>query len=355
MLQEVRKEIAKELKDLGDASFDDDLRLWRFIRGFKYDKKKSVEVIRNSIAWRKKEDVSTIAASTMKLKESSYPFASQARSLYPMVELPPSAVDRKGALLWWVRYGQIDPEPLGTLKITLDELEEYLIYRYEAQTERLQRRSKTTNMLERYYIVIDLEGLSMKHTGSWCRQTFKKVSSVLSSNYCESTYKITIINAPLIFRTVWSVIKPWLPERTVKKISIVGADYLKRLHEDIDPMYIPELYGGTCKVNVTPALPRPDVSKYTNKINILAGKTDKDSCVFKMKKGESMRWRILVENGKDIDFKICFEKVLVEKRSSAVAASGRFKAPSDGALRISLDNSRAWMVARDVNVTMCPN
>jgi len=38
------------------------------------------------------------------------------------------------------------------------------------------------------------------------------------------------------------VIKPWLPERTVKKITIVGGDYLKRLKEDIDPMYIPEEY-----------------------------------------------------------------------------------------------------------------
>ena len=242
LLQEVRKEVQKDLDDLGDSSFDDDLRLWRFIRGFKYDRVKSVEVIRNSVSWRKKRNVASIVSKSKALQESSYPFASQARALYPMIELPPAAVDRKGALLWWVRYGKIDPEPLQNFKLTLDELEEYLTYRYEVQTERLQQLSKKTNRLERYYIVLDLEGLSMKHTGSWCRQTFKKVSSVLSSNYCESTYKITIINAPLIFRTIWSVIKPWLPERTVKKITIVGGDYLKRLNEDIDPMYIPEEY-----------------------------------------------------------------------------------------------------------------
>ena len=186
LLQEVRKDVAKELKDLGDSSFDDDLRLWRFIRGFKYDRVKSAEVIRNSIAWRKKRDVASIASKSKKLQECSYPFASQARALYPMIELPPDAVDRKGALLWWVRYGQIDPEPLQNFKLTLDELEEYLTYRYEAQTERLQQLSRKTNRLERYYIVLDLAGLSMKHTGSWCRQTFKG-DSVLSSNYCEST------------------------------------------------------------------------------------------------------------------------------------------------------------------------
>lgn len=355
LLQEIRKDVAKELKDLGDSSFDDDLRLWRFIRGFKYDRVKSAEVIRNSIAWRKKRDAASIASKSNTLQESSYPFASQARALYPMIELPSDAVDRKGALLWWVRYGKIDPEPLQNFKLTLDELEEYLTYRYEAQTERLQQLSKKTNRLERYYIVLDLAGLSMKHTGSWCRQTFKKVSSVLSSNYCESTYKITIINAPLIFRTVWSVIKPWLPERTVKKITIVGGDYLKRLKEDIDPMYIPEEYGGKCKVSVVPALPRPDLTKYTKKVNVLAGKKD-DTCVFKMKKGENMRWRIVVANGKDIDFTIRFEKDLeVEKRSGEIAASGRFAAPSDGTLYVLLDNSRAWMVSRDVEVMMCPN
>ena len=60
LLQEIRKDVAKELKDLGDSSFDDDLRLWRFIRGFKYDRVKSAEVIRNSIAWRKKRDAACV-------------------------------------------------------------------------------------------------------------------------------------------------------------------------------------------------------------------------------------------------------------------------------------------------------
>ena len=78
--------------------------------------------------------------------------------------------------------------------------------------------------------------------------------------------------------------------------------------------------------------------------------------MFKMKKGENRRWRILVANGKDIDFTIRFEKDLeVEKRSGEIAASGRFAAPSDGTLYVLLDNSRAWMVSRDVEVMMCPN
>ena len=161
----------------------------------------------------------------------------------------------------------------------------------------------------------------------------------------------------------------------MKKITIVGGDYLKRLTEDIDPMYIPEeyvylqststsqtkkqqqthRYGGKRTVSIFACLPRPNLTKYTKKINVLAGKKD-DSCVFKMKKGENMRWRIVVANGKDIDFTIRFEKDLeVEKRSGEIAASGRFTAPSDGTLYVLLDNSRAWMVSRDVEVMMCPN
>ena len=114
-------------------------------------------------------------------------------------------------------------------------------------------------------------------------------------------------------------------------------------------------YGGKCKISVVPALPRPDLAKYTKKLNIVAGSKN-DSSVFKMKKGENMRWRIVVANGKDIDFTIRFEKdVEVEKRSGEIAASGRFTAPSDGTLCVLLDNSRAWMVARDVEIMMCPD
>lgn len=56
-----------------------------------------------------------------------------------------------------------------------------------------------------------------------------------------------IVNAPLLFSGVWTVIKPWLDEKTRSKISIDGSKYHKKLFEICDPENIPEFLGGKCK------------------------------------------------------------------------------------------------------------
>ena len=40
-----------------------------------------------------------------------------------------------------------------------------------------------------------------------------------------------IINAPIYFTTIWSMIKLFIDEKTKKKINIVGSDYKKKLLE----------------------------------------------------------------------------------------------------------------------------
>ncbi|WVR07260.1 hypothetical protein IAU60_004301 [Kwoniella sp. DSM 27419] len=56
-----------------------------------------------------------------------------------------------------------------------------------------------------------------------------------------------IINAPYLFSTVWSLIKPWLDEATVRKIHILGKGYKTELQQYIDPANLPTELGGTCK------------------------------------------------------------------------------------------------------------
>jgi hypothetical protein len=56
-----------------------------------------------------------------------------------------------------------------------------------------------------------------------------------------------IINAPMLFTAVWSVIKQLLDEVTVNKIHILGSSYKKQLLECIDEENIPDFLGGSCK------------------------------------------------------------------------------------------------------------
>ena len=59
--------------------------------------------------------------------------------------------------------------------------------------------------------------------------------------------KMYIINSPLLFTAIWSIIKGMLDEATVKKIEIVGSNYKNKLLESIPPENLPDFLGGNCK------------------------------------------------------------------------------------------------------------
>jgi hypothetical protein len=52
--------------------------------------------------------------------------------------------------------------------------------------------------------------------------------------------------APYLFSTVWSLVKPWLDEATVRKIHILGKNYKSELQTYIAPENLPKDLGGSC-------------------------------------------------------------------------------------------------------------
>lgn len=63
----------------------------------------------------------------------------------------------------------------------------------------------------------------------------------------ETMGRFFIINAPYLFSGVWSLIKPWLDEVTVKKISIPGRDWKAQLLAQIPAENLEVRFGGTSK------------------------------------------------------------------------------------------------------------
>jgi hypothetical protein len=55
-----------------------------------------------------------------------------------------------------------------------------------------------------------------------------------------------IINAPMLFTAVWSIVKKLLDEVTVRKIQILGSNYKAAMLEVIPEENIPDFCGGTC-------------------------------------------------------------------------------------------------------------
>ena len=66
--------------------------------------------------------------------------------------------------------------------------------------------------------------------------------------YPEILYRVYIINAPKIFSILYSVLLPFIDERTKKKIQIFGHDsnqWKTAILEDVAPEELPAMYGGT--------------------------------------------------------------------------------------------------------------
>ena len=78
------------------------------------------------------------------------------------------------------------------------------------------------------------------------RALLKGASKISADNYPECLGNMYVTNAPFVFTACWKVVKSFLDERTVKKISIKGSDYQKYLLEAIDKENLPTWLGGTC-------------------------------------------------------------------------------------------------------------
>lgn len=99
-------------------------------------------------------------------------------------------------------------------------------------------------------VILDMTGFSMGMVMGETKAYLNKVTAISQNYYPETMGKMFIINAPLIFTTVWALVKGWLDARTVSKIEILGgpAEYEPRLLAEIGAASVPQQYGGTLDV-----------------------------------------------------------------------------------------------------------
>jgi len=63
----------------------------------------------------------------------------------------------------------------------------------------------------------------------WTRATIslvKQMISTIQNYYPELLGNIMVINVPMIFYGIYSMIKGWLDEKTRKKVILAGYDYM---------------------------------------------------------------------------------------------------------------------------------
>lgn len=234
--------------------------------------------------------------------------------------------------------------------ITPEMLTEYVSYVFAKKIGMFTRVTREKGFIVRGVRIIDLDGLGMSHLSNEMLKYLQNVVGPAQKNFPEHMYKVFIINAPSIFSVGWAVIKSFLPERSIKKIAIMGANYKDTLLQYIPADQLPSCYGGN---NPNPVW-IDNEAKYT-KTKIPA----RDSIKIEKAVWKSSRvlWNFRTIYA-DIGFKVQFVSSREKKTVDIVPQSrvesfkkiikGEYFPKESGTIMVVFDNSYSMWTAKDI-------
>ncbi|MCL4128340.1 UNVERIFIED_CONTAM: hypothetical protein GTU68_011877, partial [Idotea baltica] len=99
-------------------------------------------------------------------------------------------------------------------------------------------------------LLVDLEGLNMRHLWRPGIKTLLKIIEIVESNYPETMSHVLIIRAPRVFPILWTLVSSFIDENTRTKFLFYGGNDYQCSGGLIDFMskeFIPDFLGGECK------------------------------------------------------------------------------------------------------------
>jgi hypothetical protein len=209
--------------------------LLRFLRARKYDLDAAIEMYLKMLEWRIENKVDEMLA-TPDPREHVFQCVCPHRN---------HGVDREGHPVYFERTGMIR---VGDLLKHMDEMD--IVWRHVRMMEYMAQRTiaqsqQTDKYIGKSVMILDLTGMRYTIETAGMR-AFRRTTHIDQNNYPECLHRMVIINAPLSFRGVWAVIKPWLDVKTRAKVENHGSNYQKRLQELVAPEHTPTIFGGEC-------------------------------------------------------------------------------------------------------------
>ena len=98
-------------------------------------------------------------------------------------------------------------------------------------------------------MILDAEGGSRKHLWRPGIDAYTGLIKIYEKEYPDLRERILIINTPVVFPIIFSLLKPFLREETKAKIKVLGSNWKDELLKYVDKENLPEFYGGTCRDN----------------------------------------------------------------------------------------------------------
>ena len=243
-LAQMRKVLGKDLKSrrqLPDVVGD--RRLLRFLRGHGQNVEKASKMFAKFLRWREEFDVDSIRDHIIfggLTSPEQFPCGAKILKHIPQMMLSHEALDNSGNPISLEHFNFV-PEVI-LREITKKEYTTFMIYTLEYKIlllEQLADEREALSFTESpsstvpYGIILyarvirDLNGFGLNHIGSDGKIVLKWILELAGDNYPDLLLKCHMVNAPLLFYSLWFFMKGSMDANTVKKVIITGTDFFK--------------------------------------------------------------------------------------------------------------------------------
>jgi hypothetical protein len=201
----------------------DDYDYLRFCRARKFDLPAIQLMFTNYINWRKEQDVDEI------LDTFDFTEMDAVREVYPHGY---HGVDKHGRPVYIERLGVLNVTRLFEIS-TPERMVRHYMQSYEVLMKlRFPACSAVAGKrIEQGLTILDMTGGGVSTVNKQVLGLVKLASKVGSDYYPEIMGNTFIVNAPMLFSGVWSVVKSFIDEKTRNKIKIIGGSFKTTLLE----------------------------------------------------------------------------------------------------------------------------
>jgi len=218
-----------------------DATLLRFLRARKFDLPKAKVMFSDSEKWRRDFKVDELYQSF------EYKEREQVSKIYPQFY---HKTDKDGRPLYIEQLGKLDLNKLYTVTTPERQLQRLVVEYEKFLRDRLPictAMRSDGEIVDTSCTIMDLKDVGISQF--WKVKTFVQEAAKISQDYYPETMgKFYIINAPYLFSSAWSWVKPWLDPVTVAKINIVSSSSTQaELLAQIPAENLPSMFpGGKC-------------------------------------------------------------------------------------------------------------
>lgn len=216
-IEKLRNKIATGSEKIDSKS------ILRLLNAKNFDVDAAAALHAETIAWRKQFGVDTM---------SSESIAHILRS--GLFTIPPGFSDKKGRPVMIMRPGNLEPKNMKLLDIVRG-----FVYILEGAL------ASRPPGVEQIVAVIDFNGMNRS---KFDPRVPRYIIGYIQNYYSGLFASILVVNQPLFFRVIWSVISQWIEPSLRSVISIVG-DAKKNLRSWVDPDQSTVEYGGVLDYN----------------------------------------------------------------------------------------------------------